>query len=295
MTAPNVTAPPSAPDVTASRPTASRRFVLRWPGVLVAALVLGVIALIAIDPGLFTDGSPTATNVKQALQAPGSAHWFGTDQLGRDVFTRVLYGTRPALLLGCMATLLAVVAGTLVGLLAALGGRVADQLLMRGADVLLALPPLLLALLVIAVLGAGTVNVAVAVAIAFLPLYARLVRSEALLVRRSGYVESATTLGLPRIVVIVRHVVPNALGPLLVMAPLGFGTSLLYSSALSFLGLGLQPPTPEWGAMLAEGKDILAAAWWVGVFPGAAVTVTVIAVNVVGRSVRTRFTGRGTA
>lgn len=289
MTAPDISVPRLAPEAR------STGLSPRWPALLAAASVLAVVVLVAIDPGLFTDQSPTATNVKQALVGPGGAHWFGTDQLGRDVFTRVVYGTRPALLLGVLATSLAVVAGTVIGLLAAVGGTVADQVLMRGADVLLALPSLLLALLVIAVLGPGTVNVAVAVAFAFLPLYARLVRSEALLVRRSGYVESATTLGMRRSVVILRHVVPNALGPLLVMVPLGFGTSLLYSSALSFLGLGIQPPTPEWGAMLSEGKDILAAAWWVGVFPGIAVTGTVVAVNVVGRYARTRFTGRGVA
>ncbi|MRH93114.1 ABC transporter permease subunit [Nocardia sp. SYP-A9097] len=258
-----------------------------------AAFVLGLIVLIAIAPGWFTDYAPTATDVHHALLRPGGAHWFGTDQLGRDVFARVLYGTRPALLLGFAATLLAVVAGTVVGLLAALGGGFADQALMRATDVLLALPPLLLALLVIAALGAGTTNIAVAVAIAFIPLYARLVRSEALAIRHSGYVEAATMLGLPRVTVIARHIVPNALGSLLVMAPLGFGTALLYSSALSFLGLGIQPPQPEWGSMLSEGKDILAAAWWVGVFPGAAVTGTVIAVNVLGRTVRVRLTGRG--
>ena len=181
----------------------------------------------------------------------------------------------------------------MIGLAAALGGRIVDQILMRVADMLLSLPALLLALLVIAVLGSGTTNVAVAVAVAFVPLYARLVRSEALVVRRSGYVESATTLGLPRITVIWRHILPNTLGPLLVMATVGFGTSLLYASALSFFGLGLQPPTPEWGSMLSEGKDILASAWWVGVFPGIAVTATVIAVNIVGRYLRSRFTGRG--
>lgn len=288
MTAPDIAVPETAAAL-------ETRLRIPRPALVTAGAVLALIIVVAIAPGLFTDFSPTATDMKQALVSPCGAHWFGTDQLGRDVFTRVLYGTRPAILLAVLATGLAVAIGTLTGLLAALGGRFVDQIVMRAADVLLALPPLLLALLVIAALGPGTGNVAVAVAIAFLPLYARLVRSEALLVRRSGYVESATGLGIPRPVVIIRHVVPNALGPLLVMAPLGFGTSMLYSSVLSFLGLGLQPPTPEWGSMLSEGKSILAVAWWVGVFPGIAVTCTVIAVNVVGRAVRTRFTGRGVA
>lgn len=280
-----------SPPVPTTDARAGRR--VTHPVMLIAALLLGLILLVAIAPGLFTDGSPTATNMRQALVAPGRSHWFGTDQLGRDVFTRVVYGTRPALLLGVMATVLAVGGGTVFGLVAALGGRVVDQVVMRVADMLLALPPLLLALLVIAVVGSGTANVAVAVAVAFVPLYARLVRAEALVVRRSAYVEAATALGQRRISVILRHIMPNTLGPLLVMATVGCGTSLLYASALSFFGLGLQPPTPEWGSMLSDGKDILVVAWWVGVFPGAALTVTVVAVNVVGRHVRNRLTGRG--
>ncbi|HVV11355.1 ABC transporter permease [Amycolatopsis sp.] len=278
--------------MTTAELTLPARRALRRPAVTAAGVLLALIVLVAIAPGLFTHASPTDTDILQPLVPPGPAHWFGTDQLGRDVFTRVLYGARPALALGAIATVLAVAGGIVLGLAAALGGKVLDQILMRVADVLLALPALLLALLVIAVLGSGTVNVAVAVAVAFVPLYARLVRAEALVVRRSGYVEASTSLGSPRIFVVCKHIVPNTLGPLLVMATVGFGTSLLYSSALSFFGLGLQPPAPEWGAMLSDGKDILASAWWVGVFPGAAVTITVIAVNVVGRYARTRLAGR---
>lgn len=264
---------------------------VRRPVVAGAAVLLGLLVLVALFPWLFTRTGPNIVNLAEVLRPPSWRHWFGTDQLGRDVLARVLHGTRSALLVGALATGLAVVAGSVVGLLAGLGGKAVDQVLMRAADILLALPSLLLALLVIAVLGPGTINVAVSVAVAFVPLYARLVRAEAMVVRRSGYVEAATIQGLPRLVVVRRHVLPNAVGPLVVFATVGFGTSLLYSSALSFFGLGVQPPTADWGAMLSDGKDVLAVAWWVGVFPGAAVTLTVISVNVVGRHLRSRLAG----
>ncbi|WTW99065.1 ABC transporter permease [Streptomycetaceae bacterium NBC_01309] len=261
------------------------------PGVILVAIALVILATAALFPGLFTDTSPTATDPVNALEGPSGAHWFGTDQLGRDTYTRVVFGARTSLLIGLGATAFAVAGGMVLGLAAALGGRVADNVLMRVADILLALPELLLALLIVTVLGTGTTNVMIAVALAAAPGYARLVRAEALVVRRSGYVEAAAVLGLPYRVVVARHVLPNAIGPLLVMGTIGFGTALINASGLSFLGLGAQPPSPEWGAMLSEGRNFLDTAWWIGVFPGAAVTVTVIAVNIAGHRARVRFHG----
>ncbi|MEU8137627.1 ABC transporter permease [Streptodolium elevatio] len=261
------------------------------PGAFLAAALLVLLLAAALFPGLFTDTSPTATDPVNALQAPSGENWFGTDQLGRDTYTRVVFGARTSLLIGLGATAFAVVSGMVLGLAAALGGRVADNLLMRAADVLLALPELLLALLIVTVLGTGTTNVMIAVALAAAPGYARLVRAEALVVRGAGYVEAAAVLGLPRRTVVVRHVLPNTVGPLLVMGTIGFGTALINASGLSFLGLGAQPPSPEWGAMLSEGRNFLDTAWWIGVFPGAAVTVAVIAVNVAGHRARVRFHG----
>ncbi|MFI6316699.1 ABC transporter permease [Nonomuraea sp. NPDC050556] len=261
-----------------------------WP-LLVSCVVLVPFVVAAAVPELLSDASPIAIDPVNALLPPGARHWFGTDQLGRDLFTRVVHGARPSLLIGAGATGAAVVAGGLLGLAAALGGRAADQVVMRVADVLMSLPQLLVALVVIAVLGTGTTNLVLAIAIAFVPGYARVVRAEALVVRGSGYVESARGLGLRRPVLIVRHILPNAVGPLLVLATVGFGTALIAGSGLGFLGFGTQPPAPEWGAMLAEGRDFLETAWWLGVFPGAAITVTVIAVNVLGRVARGRFAG----
>jgi peptide/nickel transport system permease protein len=261
-------------------------------GSLVAGAALVPFALAAALPHLLASGSPITIDPVNALLPPSAEHWFGTDQLGRDLFARVVHGARPSLLIGAGATALAVVAGALLGLAAALGGRAADQVVMRVADVLMSLPQLLVALVVIAVLGGGTGNLVLAIAVAFAPGYARIVRAEALVVRASGYVEAARGLGLRRAVLVLRHILPNAVGPLLVLATVGFGTALIAGSGLGFLGFGAQPPAPEWGAMLAEGRDFLDSAWWLGVFPGAAITATVIAVNVLGHAARTRFAGR---
>jgi peptide/nickel transport system permease protein len=285
---------PIPPSTQADGPGKSRKARAGIPPfpVLACAALLVLAVFVAAVPWLFTSASPTATNPAGALRAPGPGHWLGTDQLGRDQLTRLIYGARPSLLLGAGSTVTSVVAGTVLGLAAALGGRAADQVLMRLADVLLALPPILLSLLIIAVLGSGTVNLVVAVGVASVPGYARLVRAEALVVRRSGYVEAGVALGLPRRVLIARHVLPNSLAPLLTLATVGFGLALISASGLSFLGFGPQPPTPEWGAMLAAGRDFLSTAWWLGVFPGAAVTLTVVAVTVVGHYAQRRFVRR---
>ncbi|MGX2992948.1 ABC transporter permease [Streptomyces sp. JNUCC 64] len=280
----------SAPSARARRWTAALPSVP--PTVLLAGVLLLLVTAVAVAPGLFTRLSPTATDPAAALRGPGAGHWLGTDQLGRDLFARILHGARPSLLLGFGSTVVSVVAGAVIGLAAALGGRIADQVLTRLADVLLALPALLLALLIVTVLGPGTVQVMTAIGIAFAPGYARLVRAEALVVRRSGYVESAVALGVPRSLIVLRHVLPNALAPVLTLATVGFGTALISASGLSFLGLGPAAPSPEWGALLAAGRDFLQTAWWIGVFPGAAVTLTVVAVNVVGRHLQHRFTRR---
>ncbi|MFB7948887.1 ABC transporter permease, partial [Kitasatospora phosalacinea] len=271
-----------------------RRAGLRRAGPAAAAQVQALILLAVLDPGLFSSASPTGTSATDALLAPSGAHLFGTDQLGRDVFARVVHGTRLSVLLGAGSTVLAVASGALLGLASALGGRIVDQVLMRAADVLLSLPPILLALLAVTVLGSGTQNVMVAIAVAFAPGYARIVRAETLVILRSGQIEAAVGLGLPRPLLIVRHIVPNALGPLLVLATVGFGGSLIAVSGLSFLGLGPQPPTPEWGAMLSEGRDFLQTAWWLGTFPGAAIALTALTVNTLGRHAQRRFTRRTT-
>jgi peptide/nickel transport system permease protein len=267
----------------ANRLAGTRRLPRMPAGAVLCGLLLAVIVAAAVLPGPLAGHSPVDTDPVAALQAPGPTHWFGTDQLGRDVFARMVYGARLSLLTGVVATLLAVLAGAAAGLLAALAGRVTDQVLMRFVDVLLAFPGLLLSLLVVVVLGPGPRNATIAVAAAAVPGFARVVRAQALAVRRAEYVEAARTLGQHPARLLLVHIVPNVLSPLLVLGTISVGTSIITASSLSFLGLGPRPPTPEWGLMLADGRQYLAVAWWVAVFPGLAITLTVVTVTVLGR------------
>ncbi|MET7420035.1 ABC transporter permease [Dactylosporangium sp. NPDC005555] len=266
------------------------RFTRRLPvAAVAAALVILVVTAAAVWPQLFTGHDPNTTDPLASFHPPGGDHPFGTDQLGRDLFTRAVYGARHSLRIAAGATLVALLVAVPVGVLAALGGRLADTVLSRVLDVLLAFPALLLALVVVTIVGRGELSLLVAIGLADMPGYARLLRSRLLVVRRAGYVEAATGLGVGPWTSLRRHILPNAIGPLLVTATLGLGVAIIFASGLSFLGLGTQAPTPEWGAMLAEGRSTLAVAWWAGVFPGLLITVTAVAVTVLGRELRTRF------
>ncbi|GAB2577674.1 peptide ABC transporter permease [Paractinoplanes abujensis] len=260
-------------------------------GVAAAAgfLVLALVA--AVLPGLLA-GDPLAADPLHVLEAPSAAHWFGTDQLGRDVFDRVVHGARHSLLIGVVATLIAVTAGLLLGLLAGLSHKYADEALSRSFDALSAFPLLLLALLFVAVAGPGTVGLVVAIGIATLPHYARVVRSQTFVVRQAAYVTHAVAFGPSRIRLVLRHVLPNVLGPVPILAVIGLGEAILAAAGLSFLGMGPQPPSPEWGAMLSEGRGYLSVAWWTTVLPGVVVTLLVISLTVVGRHLQRRFEGR---
>jgi peptide/nickel transport system permease protein len=274
------------------RPLAVRFRRPRSGGVLAAAGFLVFALVAAVWPHLLAAGDPLAADPLHVLEGPSAAHWFGTDQLGRDVLDRVVHGARHSLTIGVGATLIAVSAGMLLGLLAGLAHRFADEALSRSFDALSAFPLLLLALLFIAIAGPGTVSLVVAIGIATLPHYARVVRSQTFVVRQAGYVTQAVAFGDSRTSVVVRHVLPNVLGPIPVLAVLGLGEAILAAAGLSFLGMGPQPPSPEWGAMLSEGRGYLHIAWWVSVMPGLAVTLTVISLTVVGRHLQRRFEGR---
>lgn len=259
----------------------------RWrPGAvpaLIAAAVLLVLLVAALAPALIAPGSPTATDARAGTLPPSPEHWFGTDRSGRDVFTRVVHGTGASLGLGLGATGLALVAGGLLGTLAGLAPRRVDGVLARAVDVLMALPEFLVALLLIAILGPGTGSVLVAVALAAVPAYARVARVRTQQLARSAFVESALVLGQRPWRRVLRHVLPNLLGPLLTMAALGLGTAIVSAAGLGFLGLGATPPAPEWGVLLSEGRNLLGTAWWVAVFPGAAITASVVCASVLGR------------
>ncbi|GAA1610614.1 ABC transporter permease [Actinoplanes couchii] len=271
----------------------SRRLTLRRPrpGIAAALIVLALVGTAVAWPALFA-GDPLAADPLHVLQAPSAAHWFGTDQLGRDVFGRVVHGARHSLSIGVAATVIAVGAGILLGLLAGLTHRYADEALSRGFDALAAFPLVLLALLFIAIAGTGTTSLIVAIGIATLPHYARVVRAQTLVVRQAPYVTHAVAFGASRTRLVLRHVLPNVLGPIPVLAMIGLGEAVLIAAGLSFLGLGPQPPSPEWGAMLSEGRGYLHIAWWASVLPGAAVTATVISLTVIGRHLQGRFEGR---
>jgi len=263
----------------------------------VAAIIAGVVLLVLIAaaflPGLFTPLDPLATDTHAHGQAPSGTHLFGTDRLGRDVYTRVVYGASISLAFGFAATVIAVVVGTVIGVASGLAPRWVDNIVQRVLEILLALPELLVALVVVAILGAGVVNLVIAITIAAIPAYARIVRASTLQVRQAAFVEAAVALGQRRGAIIVRHVLPNVVGPLLVLATIGIGTAIISGSGLSFLGLGPATPSPEWGLSLSDGRDSLATAWWVAVFPGLAITATVISTTVVGRWLQSRFEGRG--
>ncbi|MER7132592.1 ABC transporter permease [Streptosporangium saharense] len=277
--------PPAAPR------TAPRRYGVR-PGQVAALLFLAVVAVAALAPGLLGGADPLAADPLHALAPPSAQHWFGTDHLGRDVFSRVVHGTGYSLGIGAVAILFAAVLGTVLGALAGLAPRYVDEPLSRLFDVLASFPELLLAMLVISVTGPGAGNVILAIGLVQLPNYARVIRGQTFVVRRSGYVEQAVTLGLRRPTLVVRHVLPNILGPLPVLATIGMGTAIIATSGLSFLGMGPQPPDPEWGSMLAEARNYLRVAWWSVLFPGLFVTLTVVSLTAVGRRLQRRFEGR---
>ena len=263
----------------------------RRPGVTAASVFLAVTLLAALWPGLLA-GDPLAADPFHVLEAPSTAHWFGTDQLGRDVFERVVHGARHSLAIGLAAVGIAVLAGVLLGLLAGLSHRFADEALSRSFDALSAFPLLLLALLFIAITGPGSVSLVVAIGLATLPTYARVIRTQTFVVRRAGYVTEAVAFGTSRARLVLRHVLPNVLGPIPILAMIGLGEAILAAAGLSFLGMGPQPPSPEWGAMISEGRGYLRIAWWASVLPGLAVTLTVISLTVAGRYLQRRFEGR---
>jgi peptide/nickel transport system permease protein len=217
---------------------------------------------------------------------PSAEHWFGTDELGRDVFTRMIYGARISLKVGFVAVGIAVIIGTAIGLLAGYYGGLTDSLMMRGVDIMLCFPTFFLILAVIAMLEPSIWYIMAIIGLTGWMGVARLVRAEVLSLRERDFVQAARALGASDLRIICNHILPNALSPVLVAATLGVAGAILTESALSFLGIGVQPPTPSWGNMLTSGKDYLEFAWWLSLFPGLAILVTVVAYNLLGEGIR---------
>ena len=260
------------------------RFVGYRPGLLVSVVVLVLVVTAAFWPGVFTGQDPLHGEPAQNFRAPSGAHWFGTDELGRDQFSRVVHGAQLSLQATLIAVAVAFVLGGLLGLVAGFVGRWVEDVIMRFIDVLLSIPALFLSLALVTALGYGTVKVAVAVGIASVASFARVIRAEVLRVRQAVFVEAAHSYGARWYSVLGRHVLPNAVGPVIVLATLDFGSAILAVSSLSFLGYGAPPPAPEWGTLIADGRNYLGNAWWLTALPGLAIAATVLATNRIARA-----------
>jgi len=251
-------------------------------GLIVLLVMLGAAAV----AGVVLPYNPNTTDLDAVLTGPSPAHVFGTDNLGRDIFTRVVYGGRISLVIGFFAVGLGALIGVPLGICSGFYGGMTDTLIQRIVDLMLAFPGFLLALTLISLLGVGFVNVILSVGIASVPIFVRLVRSVTLSVRELTYVESARASGLPDWAIMLRHVLPNTAAPIIVQSSLQLGAALLTAAGLGFLGLGVVPPTPEWGAMLGEAQSYLLTTWYMALFPGLAIFVAVMAFNLLGDGLR---------
>ena len=249
---------------------------------LLAMFFLSMLIFSALFPWLVTGFDPLEMDVPSKLQSPSFAHWFGTDDFGRDIFARVIYGSRVSLQVGLIAVGIAATSGTLIGLLAGYFGKLLDSLLMRVMDVIFAFPAILLAIAIVAILGTSTRNVMIAIGIIYIPIFARIVRGSTLELKTQDYIEAAHASGAQSSRILWRHILPGTMGPLTVGVSLALADAILAEAALSFLGLGTQPPDPTWGSMLSFGRDFIREAPWFSFFPGLAIFVTVLSLNLVG-------------
>ncbi len=258
--------------------------VLRQPTLVLSIAVLLIVTLWALAPTWFTAWDPIDGVARDRLQPPSATHLFGTDNLGRDLFARVVHGSATSLAATTVAVIVGLTVGSFFGLLAGFLRGVVDDAIMRFMDVLLAIPSLLLSLALITALGFGTLNVAIAVGLASVASFSRVMRAEVLQVATAVYVEAARVSGVRWYTVLRRHVLPNASGPVVALAALEFGVMVLAISSLSFLGFGAPPPTPEWGSLVSGGRDYLAVAWWLTTLPGLVIVAVVLSANRISRA-----------
>ena len=249
-------------------------------------IIILVLIIVAIFTPLLAPFDPIKVDLFNRYQAPSGTHWLGTDELGRDILSRLIYGSRISIQVGVIAVGIALIIGTFLGAVSGYFGKWIDMIVMRIIDILMAFPSILLAIALVAVMGKGLTNTMIAVGIVGIPQFARIVRSSVLSVKETEYVEAGRAIGAKSSRILFRHVLPNCLAPLIVQTTLSIGTAILDAAGLSFLGLGAQPPEAEWGAMLNAGREALQSSPWVVLFPGIAILITVIGFNLLGDGLR---------
>jgi peptide/nickel transport system permease protein len=282
-------APLPAQDVVLPRGAALRRGLRANPLMTLGAVLCLLVVVVAVFAPLlapYPADAGSATHPFAVLRPPSSLHWFGTDNVGRDILSRVIFGARVSPVVAVLVLLIACVIGIPLGVVAGYFGGWLDEVIMRVTDIFLAFPPLLLALALAAVLPPSLTSLVIAIAVTWWPWYTRLVRGQAASVAGRPYVESCRALGIPSYRIVLRHILPNSVTPLIVQVSLDFGGVILTASALSFLGLGAQDPTPDWGLMVAEGQNYFTTAWWVVTFPGLAILFTAFAFTLLGDGLR---------
>lgn len=276
-------------DVDAPRivPPASktRRWIRRYGLAAFGASIILIWILIALFAPLISRYSPNIVDVSIRLQPPSALHWLGTDALGRDVYSRLVYGSQISLFTGFVVVIVAAVVGTLLGGIAAYARGKIEELIMRITDLVFCFPPIILALAIAAALGIGATNTIIAMLVVWWPKFARLARSLIIVQRSQEYVEAAMVLGLSPARILIRHIIPNSVGPLIVLVTLDIGNAIITFAGLSFLGLGVIPPMPEWGSMVGEGRELIEQ-WWVAAFPGLAILTIVVGFNFLGDGIR---------
>lgn len=279
---------PAAADPPPAMQSSSRRrldlFLADRAALAGLAIIAAVVLLAAIAPYIAAD--PTEQSVANALQAPSAQHWFGTDEFGRDVFSRVLHGARPAMVVGLLSVAVSMVIGLPLGMIAGLRGGWIDAGISGLVDIMLSFPGLLLALMIVALVGSGLGTLVLAIGVSHVPIFIRLARSSTLVIRELDYVAASRSFGGGQLHILLRHILPNIIGPLIVMATLSIAGAIREEAGLSFLGLGVQPPQASWGNLIREGVGTIFDAPWLAVIPGLCLTVTVLAFNMLGDSVR---------
>ena len=278
-----------------SLPRQIARIILKDPLSLASAAVIVAFVLIAVfayQIAPYPEEGAGRTNASQTMLPPSAEHWFGTDRLGRDVLSRVIIGSRPALMVPIVVVFFAILIGAPLGAIAGYKGGWIDEVIMRITDLFLAFPFLLLAMVITAMLGRGLEHAALAMIISWWPWYTRLVRGVAMSLKKQAFVEAAQAIGLPDWMVILRHILPNTISPILVQATVDMGTVILAMGGLAFIGLGTQPPRPDWGLMISEGRSYILKQWWLSTFAGLAIFIVVLAFNLLGDALRDIFDPR---